>query len=129
MAYEGMLLSSADPSIRVMLIGTRVPPNLRLSLDHHGIAWKEITPADLVSFLNEKQDADLGNLFSEAAAPPLTGSSSRQPAGIQNSAVTVSPAGTELNLDGFQKMLANCENPAEVKFFRSAEEQEQSQGK
>jgi RecB family endonuclease NucS len=40
LAYEGMLLSSEDPSVRVMLVGNRVPPNLRRSLDHHIILPK-----------------------------------------------------------------------------------------
>jgi hypothetical protein len=71
MAYEGMLLSSTDPSIRVMLIGTRVPPNLRNSLDHHGIAWKEIPAADLISFLGSKCDLDLLRVFEEATVSPL----------------------------------------------------------
>ena len=71
MAYEGILLSSTDPSIRVMLIGTRVPPNLRNSLDHHGIAWKEIKQTDLTSFLGSKCDHDLLRVFEGVAAPPL----------------------------------------------------------
>ena len=71
MAYEGILLSSTDPSIRVMLIGTRVPPNLRNSLDHHGIAWKEIKQADLISFLGSKCDHDLLRVFEEANVSPL----------------------------------------------------------
>src|ERR1019366_9656700 len=71
MAYEGILLSSTDPSIRVMLIGTRVPPNLRNSLDHHGIAWREITPVDLISFLGSKCDHDLLRVFEEATVSPL----------------------------------------------------------
>ena len=71
MAYEGILLSSTDPSIRVMLIGTRVPPNLRNSLDHHGIAWKEITQADLIGFLGSKCDLDLLRVFEEATVSPL----------------------------------------------------------
>ena len=29
LSYEGMLLSADDPSIRVMLIGNRFPPNIR----------------------------------------------------------------------------------------------------
>lgn len=47
MAYEGMLLSADDPSIRIMLVGNRVPPNIQRALDHHGIAWKEISYREL----------------------------------------------------------------------------------
>src|SRR4030042_3938824 len=41
--YEGHFVSQDDPPVRVMLIGTRVPPNLRRSLDHHGFEWRELT--------------------------------------------------------------------------------------
>ena len=58
LAYEGMLLSSEDPSVRVMLVGNRVPPNLRRSLDHHGIAWKEITTSQIETFLSQHQDRE-----------------------------------------------------------------------
>lgn len=54
MEYEGILLSADDPTIRIMLIGNRVPPNIRRSLDHHGIAWKEITERQLLEFLKSK---------------------------------------------------------------------------
>jgi hypothetical protein len=65
MAYEGGVLSDKDPDIRIMLIGTRVPPNLRKALDHHGFAWKEINFATLKSYLNEKSDTTFGHLFQE----------------------------------------------------------------
>lgn len=51
MAYEGMLLSADDPSVRVMLVGNRVPPNIRKALDHHGIAWCEIPFQQLQRYL------------------------------------------------------------------------------
>ncbi len=63
MSYTGMLLSGDDPDLRVMLVGTRVPPNLRKALDFHGIAWKEIKVADLLAFLRSKQDVELALAF------------------------------------------------------------------
>lgn len=54
MSYEGMLLSADDPTIRIMLIGNRVPPNIQRSLDHHGIAWREISYPRLREFLSDK---------------------------------------------------------------------------
>ena len=36
MSYEGSVLSEKDPDVRIMLIGTRVPPNLQKALDQHG---------------------------------------------------------------------------------------------
>jgi RecB family endonuclease NucS len=65
MCYEGSLLSNDDPRVRVMLIGTRVPPNLGRSLDHHGIAWKEITSGRIASFLRTKNDRELSSIFEE----------------------------------------------------------------
>jgi hypothetical protein len=72
MAYEGMLLSGDDPTIRVMLVGTRVPPNIRKALDHHGIAWKEISHTQLQIFLSDKKDEKLLKLFSDEPKQPLT---------------------------------------------------------
>ncbi|HOW39507.1 MAG TPA: hypothetical protein PL123_03115 [Bacteroidales bacterium] len=63
LSYEGMLLSGEDPSIRVMLIGNRVPPNIQRSLDHHGIAWREFTLSYLKEFLIKRNDEEFLNLF------------------------------------------------------------------
>jgi hypothetical protein len=71
LSYEGMLLSDDDPSIRVMLVGNRVPPNIQRSLDHHGIAWQEITFSHLKTFLEEKQDSAFLNLMNSDETPIL----------------------------------------------------------
>jgi hypothetical protein len=63
LSYEGMLLSADDPTLRVMLVGTRVPPNIQKSLDHHGIAWKEITFSFLKDFLKNKGYESVNHLF------------------------------------------------------------------
>jgi len=63
LSYEGMLLSADDPTIRVMLIGNRVPPNIRKALDHHGIAWKEISVSSLLAHLRGKNDSEMLSLF------------------------------------------------------------------
>jgi len=65
LSYEGMLLSSEDPTIRIMLVGNRVPPNIQRSLDHHGIAWKAITFLELKEFLNSKNDVTFLKLFND----------------------------------------------------------------
>jgi len=57
--YEGEFLTPDDPNIRVMLVGNRVPENLRRSLDHHGFEWKEIAVMSLINFLKEKGDEKL----------------------------------------------------------------------
>jgi hypothetical protein len=63
MSYVGRLLSSENPTLRVMLIGTRVPPILKKSLDHLGIAWREITVSTLKAFLEEKNETYYLSLF------------------------------------------------------------------
>jgi len=57
--YEGEYVSPDDPNVRVMLVGNRVPENLRRSLDHHGFEWKELTITFLCNFLKGKGDIDL----------------------------------------------------------------------
>jgi len=70
MAYAGSLLSNESPDLRVMLIGTRVPQNLRTALDHHGIAWKEIEQRSIQMFLREKEDLKLISVFSGGIEGP-----------------------------------------------------------
>lgn len=65
MEYEGSVLNEEDPTARVMLIGNRVPPNLRKALDHHGIEWKEVHAAYLKEFLKDKNDSAFTHLFDE----------------------------------------------------------------
>ena len=65
MAYEGGTLSDKEQDIRIMLIGTRVPPNFRKALDYHGIAWKEINFSYLKSFLKNKGDTTFSHIFEE----------------------------------------------------------------
>lgn len=65
LSYEGMLLSADDPTIRVMLVGNRVPPNIQKALDHHGIAWKEITVSYLREFLKTKNPKLYDSIFGD----------------------------------------------------------------
>jgi hypothetical protein len=121
MAYEGMLLSSTDPSVRVMLVGTRVPPNLRMSLDHHGIAWKEITPVDLVGFLRSKSDDGLLKLFEGAAVVPLANVPRRVRDVTTSQAVASKPqSATTQNGTLLQEKLSTVVNPDARRFFEEA---------
>lgn len=61
--YEGYFLSPDNPNVRVMLIGNRVPPNLRKSLDHHGFEWMEIAEETLKMHLKEVNDVELLSYF------------------------------------------------------------------
>jgi len=56
LAYEGLILSADYPTLRIMLIANRVPPNIRRSLDHHGIAWREVSQLQLRDFLSARED-------------------------------------------------------------------------
>lgn len=115
MSYEGMLLSADDPSIRVMLIGNRVPPNLRRSLDHHGIAWKEISVSTLLAHLRDKSDLGMLELFppEELEFPEQRGGNSG--AKKSNEAIASAseerskPISTDLLLSGYSASLTNEE--------------------
>lgn len=63
MAYEGWRVSNGP--VRVMLVGTRVPPNIQATLDHHGIGWREITASELRKFLLAKGDEELAETFDD----------------------------------------------------------------
>lgn len=65
LSYEGTLLSPDRPDIRVMLVGTRVPPNIRRALDHHGIAWKELSHESIEKFLLSQKNHRWDNYFRE----------------------------------------------------------------
>jgi hypothetical protein len=64
--YEGEFLSDDDPKVRVMLVGNRVPENLRRALDNHGFEWKELSIAFLRKFLEEHNDIPLFQSLSAA---------------------------------------------------------------
>lgn len=63
MDYEGDLLFPDDPTVRVMLIGNRVPPSFGRSLDHHGLEWREFPIAYLIEFLRQKKDTEFLQYF------------------------------------------------------------------
>ena len=69
--YEGSVLSEKEPDIRIMLVGTRVPPSFQKALDHHGIAWKEITYNRLKDFVQKENDKDFLMLFDEKLQLPI----------------------------------------------------------
>ena len=108
LSYEGMLLSADDPSIRVMLIGNRVPPNIRRTLDHHGIAWQEISVSSLIAYLKDKNDSELLGLFSpeELEFPEQVGHEiSPEKAKTKSSKQSSSPISPTLLLDGYSESL------------------------
>lgn len=83
LSYEGMRLSGENPDVRVMLIGNRVPPNIQRSLDHHGIAWKEITIMQLKDFLIRMQNEKFLDLL------PIDGGTAVRKEKVNNSLNTV----------------------------------------
>jgi hypothetical protein len=72
MDYEGELLFPDDPTVRVMLIGNRVPPSFGRSLDHHGLEWREFPIAHLIEFLRQKNDTEFLQYFSVEEAQQTT---------------------------------------------------------
>ncbi|MHB8526277.1 MAG: endonuclease NucS domain-containing protein [Candidatus Acidiferrales bacterium] len=63
MFYAGCLISGQP--VREVLVGTRVPPNIRAILDFHGIGWKQITATELREFLRAKGDEELAKKFDD----------------------------------------------------------------
>ena len=49
--YLGELALIDEKRIRLMLIGSHVPPNWKIALDRQGIEYREITPRDYLEFL------------------------------------------------------------------------------
>jgi hypothetical protein len=66
MDYEGHLLFPDDPTVRIMLVGNRVPNNFRQSLDYHGVEWREFAYVQLINFLKEKGDTNFLSYFSDS---------------------------------------------------------------
>jgi hypothetical protein len=108
LSYEGMLLSADDPSVRIMLIGNRVPPNIRRALDHHGIAWQEISVSSLVAHLKAKSDSELLSLFSpeELEFPEQSEHKTiQEKANAESSTRAIRPISPTLLLDGYSGSL------------------------
>ena len=108
LSYEGMLLSSEDPTIRVMLIGNRVPPNIQRSLDHHGIAWCEITLSILKEFLTKRNDEEFLNLFESDEAVFIKGLSKIRPES-QVHKINAMPEQVFVNTDDLVAMIKSSE--------------------
>lgn len=66
LSYEGTLISTDHPDLRVMLVGTRVPPNIRRALDHHGISWKEIGPSQIAALLTRSGELEFAARFEQS---------------------------------------------------------------
>jgi len=54
--YAGHFILPDKSPVRVMLIGNRVPKNLKISLDYYGIEYKEIPIPTIIEFLQSKRD-------------------------------------------------------------------------
>lgn len=75
--YEGYFLRPSDPNVRIMLIGNRVPPNMRRSLEHHGFEWREFTIPYIIEFLSIKEDTEYLKYFEEEIESAITPITSR----------------------------------------------------
>lgn len=72
--YEGYFLALGDPNVRIMLIGNRVPPNMRHSLEHHGFEWREFPIPYLIQFLTGRKDTEFLEYFDKEPIPSTTSS-------------------------------------------------------
>lgn len=68
--YQGELLTPDDPNVRVMLIGNRVPPNMRRSLEHHGFEWLELTVEHLAGYVRKRDDSEFTEYFAKQPHVP-----------------------------------------------------------
>lgn len=100
MSYAGCLISGLPT--REILVGTRVPPNIRTILDYHGIGWKQITASELREFLRARADEELAKVFDDdtgsASADALPMKSSRPPIAIGPAALFVPVEGENLDM-------------------------------
>lgn len=108
--YEGHFLTDDNPNIRVMLVGNRVPPNLRNSLDHHGFEWKEIKVSELIAYLKNKNDIEMLAQFVEEAqttSATITVSSNRPKS---NNVIKVQNSIDNTKKEFWTKLLQNMNN-------------------
>jgi hypothetical protein len=68
--YGGRFIHEGGPPVRVMIIGNRVPRNLRHSLDYHGLEWKEISESVLINHLEKDKDKESLKYLSKADERP-----------------------------------------------------------
>ena len=127
--YEGYFLNPDDLTVRVMLVGNRVPNNFRRSLEHHGIEWKELPIIHLINFLNEKQDHEFLKFFdSDMPTTSLTENVVKRK--INNESDFVKPLSkimelsknslSELSLDLVQKKLTEYFEGEKIQFTRTS---------
>lgn len=114
MSYVGRLLSSENPTLRVMLVGTRVPPIMQRSLDHLGIAWREITISRLRDFLMEKNEFGFLALFDpEPIIKPLKQSDLQEKQ--SNPSYFTKPTVSSLNIDDMIQKFKSSTNYLNLK--------------
>ncbi len=58
-SYRNTVLSSEAPDVSLMLVSDKVPPHLQRTIEHNGVAWKEITAFQIKEFLKKKNDTEL----------------------------------------------------------------------
>jgi RecB family endonuclease NucS len=58
-SYASTVLTGEDPAMTVMMVSDKVPPHLQKSLEHWGIAWKEINAFRIREHLNKAGDTKM----------------------------------------------------------------------
>lgn len=103
MFYAGCLISGRP--VREVLVGTRVPPNIRAILDFHGIGWKQITAVELREFLRSRGDEELAKKFDDE----IEGTNvDAEPVDILQSVIDTAPAALFAPVEG--KWLTGARN-------------------
>lgn len=70
MEYSGTLYEQRP--VRLMLVGNRVPPSFRRSLEYHGIEWREMTNRNYIEYLKDKDPELLEHLQTRHLQPIIS---------------------------------------------------------
>lgn len=95
MSYAGCLISGRPT--REILVGTRVPPNIRTILDYHGIGWKQIAASELREFLRARGDEELAKVFDDDTG---AASADAQPMNSPQPLIATGPAALFAPIEG-----------------------------
>ena len=59
LSYENIILLDEDPSVSILVVSDKMPSHLQKTLDHNGIAWKEITTFQIKEHLTSRNDTKM----------------------------------------------------------------------
>jgi hypothetical protein len=65
-SHQEEILSGEASDISVMLVADKVPGHLQTTLEHSGVAWKEVTTFHIKEHLNKAGDAEMLKLLEQS---------------------------------------------------------------